>query len=285
MKVTQPLGSFLPDGVWNDPSAGLVRSRTPQTPGQSVHEPSVPRSPVPQAPGASTYSYVSKPPSAPAPAPAAAPAPSVVTNVQPAPNGWRPDAALNPALRRPICEQLYPLAVERCVVVLIVGTPDASEQKSRVAAELALALAESGHPRILLLEADLQGPRVHQLIGVDMPIGSGFSQQLRARVAGAGERRWTVVGCSKTLHVLAEGMMRSPGLLLSQPFSDSLRDLRTYYDVIVIDGPTASLQIESQALDAVTDGVVFVTGRSGVASLPALEGLFREKRFRSVVSG
>lgn len=270
MKVTQPLGSFLPDGAWNDPSAGLVpRSPLP------------PRPPAPDT-SASTYSYVSKLPPSPPPSPA--PETPSVTIVRQVPSDWRPDPTLNPESQRSLCEQLYPFAVESCLVVSVVGVPESQERKSRVAAELALSLSASGHPRILLLEADLQGPRAHRLMNVDMPMGMGFSQQLRARIGGNPERRWTVVGCNKTLHVLAEGMMRSPGLLLSQQFHDCLRDLRTYYDLIIIDGPTASLQVESQALDSVSDGVVFVCGKAGSPALPALQALFRDKKFTTIVS-
>jgi Mrp family chromosome partitioning ATPase len=212
------------------------------------------------------------------------PAENTVTIVRPAPSNWAPDASLKPELRRPVCEQLYPLAVEGCFIVLVVGVPDSLEQKSRVAAELALALSESGHPRILLMDGDMQGPRVHRLMNVDMPMSAGFSQQLRDRINSKSERRWTVVSCGKVLHVLAEGMMRSPGLLLSRQFSDSLAELRHYYDFIVIDGPSASLPIESQALDAVADGVVYVCGKQGSAALAELQALFRPKRLQTVVT-
>ncbi len=284
MKVTQPLGSFLPDGVWNDPSAGLVRSRTPQDARVAPRSPIPPRSPAPDP--SSTYSYVSKPPASESKVAIvrSEPVENNVAIVRPAPADWRPDPSLSPQARRSVCEQLYPLAVESSLVLLVVGVPESQEQKSRVAAELALALAEPGHPRILLLEADLQGPRVHRLMNVDMPMGAGFSQQLRARISGNSERRWTVTGCNKTLHVLAEGMMRSPGLLLSQQFSDSLRELRNYYDFIIVDGPTATLQVESQALDAVTDGVVFVCSKAGSPALATVQSLFRDKKIKTVVT-
>jgi len=84
--------------------------------------------------------------------------------------------------------------------------------------------------------------------------------------------------------VLAEGLMRSPGLLLSRQFSDGLADLRNYYDFIVIDGPSASLSVESQALDAVADGVVYVCGKHGSPALAQLQSLFREKRLQTVVT-
>ena len=203
--------------------------------------------------------------------------------VRPAPEGWRPDAGLDPRSRQGICEQLYPLAVASCFVVLVVGVPGAADKKSRVAAELALALAESGHPRILLVDADLQQPRVHRLLRVEMPLAAGFSQQLRSRIDGSSERRWTVIGCSKSLNVLAEGMMRSPGLLLSQQFSDGLRELSQYYDFIVIDGPTSSLDLESQALDAAVGGVVFVADQDASA-LKQLQKLFKGNGFQAVVT-
>jgi len=212
------------------------------------------------------------------------PAENNVTIVRPTPPNWTPEPTLNPESRRSVCEQLYPLAVEGCFVVLVVGVPEALEQKSRVAAELALALAESGHPRILLMEGDMQGPRMHRLMRVDMPMSAGFSQQLRERINGNAERRWTVVGCGKVLHVLAEGMMRSPGLLLSRQFSEGLADLRNYYDFIVIDGPSASLPVESQALDAVANGVVYVCGKQGSPSLASLQSMFSEKRLQTVVT-
>ncbi|MEI9953209.1 MAG: hypothetical protein WDO74_30575 [Pseudomonadota bacterium] len=119
-----------------------------------------------------------------------------------------------------------------------------------------------------------------------MPIKSGFSQQLRDRVNGSQSRRWTVVSCGKSLHVLAEGLMRSPGLLLSRQFADGLSDLRSYYDFIVNDGPSSSLSLEAQALDSVSDSVLFVCKEKerGSPSLKRLEALFGEKRFKSVVT-
>jgi len=275
MKVTQPLGSFMPELLAREGAA--ARGETAPRPAEPSRPPAAApsRSPSVAPQSQSRYSYVSSVPPG---------GENTVTMVRPAPSNWAPDPSLVPALRRPVCEQLYPLAVEGCFIVVVVGTPDSVEQKSRVAAELALGLAESGHPRILLMEGDIQSPHVHRLMRVEMPMSAGFSQQLRDRVNGSVERRWTVVSCGKVLHVLAEGMMRSPGLLLSRQFSDGLADLRNYYDFIVIDGPTTSLPVESQALDAVANGVVFVCGKQGSPALAQLQALFREKRMQTVVT-
>jgi Mrp family chromosome partitioning ATPase len=74
-------------------------------------------------------------------------------------------------------------------------------------------------------------------------------------------------------------MMRSPGLLLSKQFADCVKELRTYYDFIVIDGPTASLEVDSGALDSVTDGVVTVCPAKGSQAIAHMQNLFARKRF------
>ena len=78
--------------------------------------------------------------------------------------------------------------------------------------------------------------------------------------------------------------MRSPGLLLSRQFAEGLTDLRSFYDFIIIDGPSASLAVESQALYSVADGIVFVCGRDGSPSLARLQTLFGEKRIKTIVT-
>jgi Mrp family chromosome partitioning ATPase len=292
MKVTQPLGSFLPDAVLNErmnragtPSAGRSPSPTPDSrysyvstappSPEEVHLP--PRSPVPtRQPQPS-----SQPPRSPAPKTPVRPEGNVV-RVREVMTGWHPDRELTPEAQRALCAQLYPFAVESCFVLSVVSVPEARAYKSRVSAELALCLAETGHPRILLLEGDLHRPWVARVMHVDVPIGAGFSQQLSARGqrnGTPGEERWSVMGCTKSLHVLAEGMMRTPGLLLSRQFGECLSELRSYYDFIVIDGPTASLDVDSGALDAVTDGLVTVCPATGSPALARMQGLFSAKRF------
>ncbi|MEO7035165.1 MAG: hypothetical protein ABI548_14705 [Polyangiaceae bacterium] len=279
MKVTQPLGSFIAEAMWND-----RRSSEP------------PRSYPPEPAPESRYSYVSSVPGAPnapppqrptplparganpSPPPAAQPQKQVI-HAQPSPQGWHPDPKLTPDAQRPLSEQLYAYAVENCFVLAVVGVPESTSHKSRVAAELALSLASSGHPRILLLEGDLHRPLVQRLMRVNMPLTAGFSQQLNERTHESHDVLWTVVSCSKSLDVLAEGMMRSPGLVLSRQFAQCLTDLRSYYDFIVIDGPTASLEVDSGALDAVADGLVTVCPPNGSPALAHISALFTKKRF------
>ena len=78
--------------------------------------------------------------------------------------------------------------------------------------------------------------------------------------------------------------MRSPGLLLSKQFESCLADLRTYYDLIVIDGPPASLEVDCRALDSVADGLLIVCPSGGSPGLLRARNAFSdEKRFFAVV--
>jgi len=193
------------------------------------------------------------PPTTPPPPPSVE-APSVVVRTHPVASSWRHDSNLAPARRRSLASEILTLAVERSMVVCVTGVRGLADDKSVAAAELALALSEAKHPRVLLMESDFQFPQVQKWLGLDVPLVAGFSQQLRGRMDSARIGRWHVIECKPSLHVLAEGIMRTPGLLLSNLFEKATRELRTYYDVIVIDAPIAPNESDGQAIADVVDG-------------------------------
>ena len=179
-----------------------------------------------------------------------------------APPSWRVSPAFaDPAVQselNALCEQLLSMVAQqrRCLVVAV--TSDAETNRSRTAARLATMLGADGRARVLLMEADFDFPVLQRLMAIEMPQGSGFSQQMRARVKLEARRPWAVVRCSESLHVLAEGIVRTPGILFSQEFSDAVSELRRCYDLIVLAGPATGGGAEHKPLDAVTDGIVFV---------------------------
>jgi Mrp family chromosome partitioning ATPase len=196
---------------------------------------------------------------------------------------WQPDASLNTRARRSLRDQLFPFAIDRCFVLAVVALPDALEEKSRVAAELALSLAEPAHQRTLLMEGNFERPAVHRVMRVQVPFGFGFSRQLHARIQAQTQAPLAVVTCG-ALHVLGEGALRSPGLTLSRQFEESIERLRRYYDFIVIDGPHASQQVECRALDAVVDGVVLVCQNQQSPDVERTLAAFSSKAFKTVVA-
>jgi Mrp family chromosome partitioning ATPase len=295
-RTTQVLGSPIPPVIRSSrppptahrssppPAAPTTYSyvtNRPEDPNRRAPMDTPPYYQMPRAEGPTpTQGRVHTPPM---PAPEMAPqAPRVSITKQHVRDGWMPDPSLDFRARRELADQLFPLAVERCFVVGVSAVEAGRKYKSRVAAELALALAEPRQQRVLLLDADFQWPDVHRTMRVEMPMSLGFSQQLSSRSEGrpAG---WTVIECSPTLHVLAEGIMRSPGLILSVRFEESLLTLRTYYDLIVIDGPPASAEVDCRALAGVVDGAIVVSPAAGAPDLARACSLFPDKRFSTVV--
>jgi Mrp family chromosome partitioning ATPase len=192
----------------------------------------------------------------------------------PPPAGWRPENSLNAASRHGLAHEVIPAGSRGCFVVGVTGP--GSDLKARVASELAIALAH--YRRVLLLEADFQRPTLHQWMCLEMSLATGYSHQLRARVyADQGDPRLRVVECGPSLHVLAEGMMRAPGMILSREFEDSVMSLRAFYDLIVVNGPPSTAEIDLQALAGVVDGVV-MCGQRGPVPL-----VFRAKRLFTAV--
>jgi Mrp family chromosome partitioning ATPase len=204
--------------------------------------------------------------------------------------GWSPDPAVRTTDSleelRALRDQLYQLALRGSFVVGVSCAPEAASAKSRVAAQLATLLAEPGSARVLLMEADFDRPSVHRLMRVDMPLSSGFSQQMHKRINVRKRTPWTLVRCSPSLDVLGEGLVRSPGLLSSVPFAEAVSELRRYYDLIVADGPIAGASVDTRALDTIADGLVLVV-RAG-QPLPKMLGQaskwFSKKELMGVVS-
>jgi Mrp family chromosome partitioning ATPase len=270
-RTTQVLGSPIP------PIIAPGSRRTPS----SGAGPSASRTHTPM-PRTTSYSYVSTPPPV-APKPTLSsgpPAPSsprpTTISTRPAPPGWRPDLSLLPESRRALCDEIYPQAVDRCMVIAVLDGSETGDAKSRLTAELALALAESGHPRVLVLESDLQRPAVRRFLRVEMPAGAGLSEQLQSRIEARQRRPWTVVECSSSLHVLAEGSHGSPELILSRPFEDCVTELRSFYDFIVLDGPRVSNVPACRAVNDVSDSAVLLATAAG--DLVQARSLFPGKR-------
>jgi Mrp family chromosome partitioning ATPase len=195
--------------------------------------------------------------------------------------GWAPDPNVVPDSRRELCDKLFPLALDSCFVIAVSGTPDAAESKSRVAAELAVSLAKSQHPRVLLLEGNRNRPAVHRLMRVDFA-AEGLSRQLESRARG-NAAPWTVKRCSETLDVLGEGLNRAPGMMLTPTFTTGVHELKGYYDFVVIDGPFLYDSADCKALAGVIDGVVLVCSDERARERVEQLSPFGVKRFQSVV--
>lgn len=258
----------------------------------------------PTQPVSTRYSYVSSRPPPPEAAAAGGPAraPDVIdvpaegdeastalsvplparslTRRHPVPNGWTLPPELVPFSTPELATTVSEGWRAGCIIVGVTSRYDLSRIKSSVAASLAFRLGEFV-PRVLLMEGDFQDPKVHRIARVEMPISGGLSQQLQLRLArgSSPDLAWEVMECHSTVDVLAEGVIRSPGGILSQQFEECLNDLRTCYDLVIMDGPPTGTGSEAQAFADLVDGVVVCTPRDRPDVQGLADSLFRNQRF------
>jgi capsular exopolysaccharide synthesis family protein len=139
---------------------------------------------------------------------------------------------------------------------IVVTSTGPGEGKTVVASNLGIALAQSGQ-RVLLVDADMRKPRLHQLF--KMSAEPGLSNVLVGTgKASAAVRPSGIPG----LWVLPAGLHPpNPAELLgSRRFSDFLVSLVEHFDWVVLDTPPVMAVTDSSIVAHLTTGVVFVVG-------------------------
>jgi capsular exopolysaccharide synthesis family protein len=153
--------------------------------------------------------------------------------------------------------------------VLAVTSAGQSEGKSVAAANLALCLAEGQRSRVVLLEANLRRPSLCTLFGIEVPLG--LTDQLRRRRRDA-EAGWELYELASNFLFLPCGRpTENPAAMLaSEQFTALVRDLRLYYDFVVVDTPGALIAADMNIVQDLVEGVVVVC-RGGVSTRPQLK--------------
>jgi Mrp family chromosome partitioning ATPase len=212
------------------------------------------RAPLSEQPE-SSVPYAAAAPAPAAAAPAPTPPPTATTLIShDVPSGWRPNIDPQDPAIAPLRDAVLAQVSQRRLCIATTGM--AGSRRAQVAAELAMGLAQVGL-RVLLVEGDLENPGLNQVLAINMPPGAGFSQQLAAHRTD-GSRPWTAIRCSQSLHVLAEGRMRMPGLSTSGELERALAELREQHHVLIIHAPSLQHTSELRHLRSVVHGVVLV---------------------------
>ncbi|HEC27203.1 MAG TPA: polysaccharide biosynthesis tyrosine autokinase [Gammaproteobacteria bacterium] len=145
---------------------------------------------------------------------------------------------------------------------LAVVSPENGEGRSYVAANLALAFSQLGRPT-LLIDADLRAPSQHEIFRFSRRIGLSMLLAGRIKLEDmdvlpdqiSSFQHLSVLGCG--------AIPPNPGELLSQErFPLILRELKKYYDVIILDAPPATYSSDVRSIAAVAGSALLVT-RSG----------------------
>jgi succinoglycan biosynthesis transport protein ExoP len=139
---------------------------------------------------------------------------------------------------------------------IVVTSTAPREGKTVVASNLAIALAQAGR-RVLLIDADLRRPRVHEVFGYAQE--PGLSNFLVERLNSSQVVRKSGV---PGLYVMSAGKQPpNPAELLgSRRFLDFVQSLGEHFDWVIIDSPPVLAVTDAAILAHDTTGVVFVVG-------------------------
>jgi capsular exopolysaccharide synthesis family protein len=146
------------------------------------------------------------------------------------------------------------LGVDQQSICCVITSPNASEGKSVVTANLGLALAQAGQ-RVVIVDADLRKPSVHQMFDLQQRVGTTTILLGRAMAEDALQPY-----DSESLSVLTSGPLPpNPSELLgSHQMSELVTSLKERADVILFDCPPTLPVTDPMVVSRFADGVLLV---------------------------
>ena len=142
---------------------------------------------------------------------------------------------------------------DREIKSLMLTSTTLSEGKTTIAVNLAVVIAQLGR-RVILVDADLRRPHVHQVLGIQNLAGLSDVLRGQATLQEVGHP-W---GSSNLIVITSGSLPPNPAeILSSERMSHVLNDMENSADIVIIDSPP-SLLADASALAARADGVLLV---------------------------
>lgn len=165
---------------------------------------------------------------------------------------------------RRLATTLHHAQIERGLKVIVVTSGLPSEGKTVTATNLAITLSESFHRRVLLIDADLRRPALHDLLG--MPNVRGLADGLKV------DGKLSLTAVSPWLSVLPAG--RPDPDPVSGISSDRMRQIieeaAAHFDWVIIDTPPVGELSDATLLLRHADGALLVI-RNGLTPYQAVQ--------------
>ena len=160
---------------------------------------------------------------------------------------------------------LHDAQMQRGLKSVMVTSAVPNEGKTLTTVNLGLTLSESYARRVLVIDADLRWPTVHEVLGIAN--GRGLSEALTA-----GQTDLPYVQVTERLAVLTAG---SPGPtplagLSSERMATILDECTAAFDWVLVDTPPVGLMPDAQLLARLTGGVLLVIA-AGATPAAAVE--------------
>lgn len=154
------------------------------------------------------------------------------------------------------------LSAEFPVHTLVITSAEPRDGKSRIAADLAHAMAQSGRD-VVLVDGDLRAPVQHKLFNIENNIG--LSNILEQKTDYLEALQWCE---DQGVHVLPSGPIpANPSELLGSNQMKLLIDqLSNNYDMVIIDTPAGLVVTDAVILAPIVDAVALVVCRGKSSS-------------------
>ena len=156
---------------------------------------------------------------------------------------------------RTLRSRLYQLREQKPLSKLLITSALPKEGKSFTAANLAQVIVRQHGRRVLLIDADLRNPQLHNLLGADP--GPGLSEYLRGE---SDEYSVLQRGPMPNLLLLPAGRVgtNAAELLASGRMKSLLNRMEPMFDWIIIDSPPAVPVSDAAILAKDCDGVLLI---------------------------
>jgi capsular exopolysaccharide synthesis family protein len=167
-------------------------------------------------------------------------------------------------------------------IMITSALPD--DGKTLTATNLALTLSESYRRNVLLVDADLRRPALHDVFRV--PNVSGLTEGLKA----TGAEPLNVLRITDTLTLLPAGRPEADpmGVLTSPRMRYALEEARSRFDWVVVDTAPVGLLADAGIVATLMDGALFVirAGKTPYAAVnKAIDALGRDRVLGVVLNG
>jgi capsular exopolysaccharide synthesis family protein len=164
---------------------------------------------------------------------------------------------------RTLRSRLYRMREGQPLQTILISSAIPAEGKTLVSTNLAYALVRQRGCRVLLIDADLRSPRVHDLLGA--PAAPGLADYLQK---SATEFEITQRAGEEGLCFIPAGnhVTHPSELISSNRMKQFLDRVRPAFDWIIIDSPPALPVADSAVLGGLVDGVLFVVRANSTPS-------------------
>jgi len=172
-------------------------------------------------------------------------------------------------------------SIDHPLRIILITSAGESEGKTTIATNLAIVMAQGGK-RVLLLDADMRRPNIHAQFNISNRVG--LSDLIRGKstiddIARPFEQ-------VNSMHVITSGSLPpNPAELLgSERMKHFLTEVKTRYDIIVIDSPPM-LVSDAQILSTQADGLIYVVIPGRTHALKAVRPLEELRRINARLLG